>query len=133
MYSYAPTYTLFSDNAKKQRYVRVPVGKQIVYNPATGDFDIPTGTRFYKTFLRGVTDEQGVMRYRKIETRLIVSRPNEVMPDGKVIPRALRATYAWSRDERVATRVRDPLRNGDGWRDRVCPVIVDRGKLGISS
>src|SRR6185295_8238008 len=50
--SYAPTYTLFSDNAKKMRYVRVPDGQVISYDAATHEMDIPENTRFYKTFLR---------------------------------------------------------------------------------
>lgn len=128
VFSYAPTYTLFSDNAKKQRYVRVPVGKVIAYNDEIQDFDIPDNTRFYKTFLRQVIDKEGNVGYRKMETRLIVVRRDEEVAPGKYSVRALRATYAWSEDEQKATlldRDSDPMRNGEPWTDRLCPVIID--------
>jgi hypothetical protein len=47
VYSYAPTYTLFSDDAGKMRHVRVPVGQTIAYNRAEDRFEIPENTRFY--------------------------------------------------------------------------------------
>lgn len=125
VYSYAPTYTLFSDNAEKMRYVRVPVGEAITYNAETKEFDIPENTRFYKTFLRKVIDKDGKVGYRKMETRLIVSRANEELPDGTFKTRALRVVYAWDRNERMARKVQDPLRSGQPWSDRLCPYITD--------
>jgi mono/diheme cytochrome c family protein len=125
VFSYAPTYTLFSDNASKMRYVRAPVGKTITYNRKTHDFDIPANTRFYKTFLKPVTDADGNVRYRKMETRLIVSRPDEELPDGSLRPRALRMSYAWDKDEKMARLVKDPFRNGEPFADRLCPYVVD--------
>lgn len=125
VYSYAPAYTLFSDHAGKMRHVRVPVGETIRYNPETKDFDIPDNTRFYKTFLKEVRDAEGNLGYRKMETRLIVVRRDEQLPDGSFRPRALRATYAWDLDETMALRVRDPLRNGEPFADRLCPYVVD--------
>lgn len=125
VFSYAPTYTLFSDNASKMRYVRVPVGKAITYDPQTGDFDIPENTRFYKTFLKPVTDADGNLAYRKMETRLIVSRRDEALPDGSFRSRALRMSYAWDKDEKMARLVTDPFRNGQPFADRMCPYVVD--------
>lgn len=125
IFSYAPTYPLFSDHAGKMRYVRVPAGKSIRYNPATRDFDIPDNTRFYKTFLKDVRDKDGKLGYRKMETRLIVVRRDQQLPDGSFVPRALRATYAWDKHERMARRVKDPFRDGTEGADRLCPVVVD--------
>lgn len=125
VYSYAPTYTLFSDNAEKMRYVRVPVGQPITYDEATHEFQIPENTRFYKTFLRKVIDKNGEVGFRKMETRLILSRANEELPDGTFQPRALRVVYAWDADERMARKVTDPLRNGQAWSDRLCPYVTD--------
>ncbi len=101
--AFSPAYPLWSDDAKKIRHVRVPVGKSIVYNPATKNFDIPPNTRFYKTFLKKVIDTQGKVSFRKIETRIIVSRQNEPGPGGRPEPKALFGTYKWSQDEWSAT------------------------------
>ncbi len=125
VFSYAPTYTLFSDNASKMRYVRVPMGKKIRYNPAIKDFDIPANTRFYKTFLRKVTDKNGEVGFRKIETRLIVSRPDEKVPNGSYEVRSLMIVYAWDKDEKMARKVTDPQRSLEPWADRLCPYITD--------
>lgn len=125
VYSYAPTYTLFSDHAGKMRHVRVPVGQTIRYNPDTKDFDIPDNTRFYKTFLKQVKDADGNIGWRKMETRLIVVRRDEGVPDGGFRPRALRTSYAWDKGETMALRVKDPLRNGEPFADRLCPYVVD--------
>jgi hypothetical protein len=128
VYSYAPTYMLFSDNAEKMRYVRVPVGTSITYNPQTKEFDVPENTRFYKTFLKKVIDKNGEVGYRKMETRLIVSRHNEELPDGTFRPKALKVVYAWDQDERMARKVTDPLRSGQPWSDRLCPYVTDESK-----
>lgn len=125
VFSYAPTYTLFSDNAGKMRHVRVPAGKVVRYNDATNDFDIPDNTRFYKTFLKQVTDKDGQVGYRKMETRIIVVRQDEPLEGGGYRTRALRAAYAWDKDERVARRVKDPLRNGQPAADRLCAYVVN--------
>src|SRR5688572_28939717 len=127
MYSYAPTYTLFSDHAGKMRHVRVPVGETICYDPENKDFDIPDNTRFYKTFLKQVKDADGNIGWRKMETRLIVVRRDEALPGGGFRPRALRTSYAWDKDETMALRLKDPLRNGEPFADRLCPYVVDEG------
>lgn len=125
VFSFAPTYTLFSDSAAKMRHVRVPVGRVVSYDPDSKEFVIPTNTRFYKTFLRKVIDRDGNVGYRKIETRLIVSRPDERMPDGSYQVRSLMVVYAWDRDERMARKVTDPTRDQQPWADRICPYVTD--------
>ena len=115
--SYAPTYTLFSDGAKKMRYLRVPLGQTIHYDQAKNDFVIPPGTRFYKTFLRAVIGRDGKPSYRKIETRIIVSRPDDIAADGSVTRRVIFGSYKWSLDEARAEIVQDPYRDRTPFRD----------------
>ena len=74
-----------------------------LFDKATQKFSIPANTRFYKTFLKQVTDANGNPTYRKIETRLIVSRPDTTMPDGTAQQNALFGTYVWNEDESQAT------------------------------
>ncbi len=123
--AFAPAYTLWADNAKKIRMVRVPKGKSIAFDPETQTFDIPPNTRFYKTFWKHVVDLKGNESYRKMETRIIVSRPDKVNPDGSAVPQALFGTYAWNEDETGAVLLQDPLRNGKPWRDHVFKYITD--------
>jgi len=117
--SFAPGYTLWADNAKKQRYVRVPHGESIAFDEGTQAFVLPENTRFYKTFLKPVVDVEGNTAYRKMETRLIVSRKDGVGPDGEAIVRSLFGTYVWNEDETAATLLRDPLRSGEPFSDYV--------------
>jgi mono/diheme cytochrome c family protein len=123
--SYAPTYPLWSDNAQKMRYVRVPRGQSIMLDKATQQFQIPPNTRFYKTFLKSVIDVNGNQAYRKIETRLIVSRPDTNNPDGTVVQNALYGTYLWNDDESQASLLTDPLRDGKPFADRLFSYTTD--------
>jgi mono/diheme cytochrome c family protein len=116
--SYAPTYPLFSDSSGKMRYVRVPRGTSIQFDKATQSFKIPPNTRFYKTFLKKIIDADGSEKWRKIETRLIVARPDQMLPDGTAQVTALFGTYIWNDDESGATLLADPLRNGQPFTDR---------------
>jgi len=125
VFSYAPTYPLYSDHAGKMRHLRVPLGKTIRYDEALRDLVIPDNTRFYKTFLKQVYDKDGNLGYRKMETRLIVVRQDEQLPDGSYKTHALRAAYAWNREETMAQRVTDPLLSTAPAADRLCPYIVD--------
>jgi mono/diheme cytochrome c family protein len=122
--SYAPSYTLFSDNAKKMRYVRVPEGQVIRYDGAKDDFEIPENTRFYKTFLRRVVDSTGEVRYRKIETRIIISRP-DVQESGVATPGAIFGTYLWSLDEAHADLVELPYNDQTPFRDLPLRHVTD--------
>ncbi len=126
--SYAPTYPLWSDDAQKMRYVRVPRGQSIGFDKATQKFTIPPNTRFYKTFLKEVTDVSGNQTYRKIETRVIVSRPDTTNPDGSAAQNALFGTYVWNDDESQATLLTDPLRDGKPFADRIFEYVTDEQK-----
>jgi mono/diheme cytochrome c family protein len=126
--SYAPTYPLWSDNAKKMRYIRVPRGKSVTFDKTTQKFTLPPNTRFYKTFLKQVTDESGHIAYRKIETRLIVARDDTTMSDGTAQQNALYGTYVWNDDETQATLLNTPLRNGKPFADRIFSYVTDEQK-----
>ncbi len=118
--AYAPGYPLWSDNAGKLRYVRVPRGQSIHFNKATQQFEIPPNTRFYKTFMKPIFDTDGSYRYRKIETRLIVSRPDLNNADGTAKAQtALFGTYEWSDDESTATLLTSALHDGLPFGDKV--------------
>jgi mono/diheme cytochrome c family protein len=126
--SYAPTYPLWTDNAGKMRYVRVPRGKSITFDKTSQTFSIPPNTRFYKTFLKQVVDATGTASFRKIETRMIVSRADVNLPDGTAQQTALYGTYLWNADESQATLLTDPLRDGKPFADRIFTYITDEQK-----
>lgn len=123
--AYAPAYPLWSDSAGKLRHVRVPRGKSIQYDRATHEFVIPGNTRFYKTFMKKIVDVDGEERFRKIETRVIVVRPDQQLPDGSVEPTALYGTYLWNEEETEAELLVEPLRNGEPFRDRLLTFVTD--------
>lgn len=123
--AFAPEYPLWSDDAGKLRHVRVPRGKSIKFDAQTQSFDIPPNTRFYKTFLKKVVDADGSERYRKIETRIILSRPDKALPDGTAVPQALFGTYMWSDDEMSATLSNITLNDHTGFTDRLIEYTVD--------
>jgi mono/diheme cytochrome c family protein len=114
--AYVPTYPLWTDGAGKLRYVRVPRGESVKFNKKTRTFTIPKNTRFYKTFLKKILDRDGVERYRKIETRVILSRPGG---------ESLFGTYRWNEGETRADLVTDPLNNGLPFKDQLFPVVTD--------
>ena len=123
--SYVPAYPLWSDSAGKMRYVRTPHNQPIVFDKSTQTFQIPPNTRFYKTFLKQITDINGKQAYRKIETRLIVSRPDTTASDGTVQQNALFGTYIWNDTETAATLQQDPLRDGTPFSDRLLTYNID--------
>lgn len=123
--SYVPTYPLWSDDAQKMRYVRVPHGKSVVFDKATQKFAIPENTRFYKTFLKRVVDVAGNVTYRKIETRVILARGDTTNADGSATQNALYGTYVWNDDETQATLLNDPLRDGKPFADRIFSFVTD--------
>ena len=126
--SYAPTYPLWSDNAGKMRYIRVPRGQSVRFHAAAQTFTIPPNTRFYKTFLKQVIDANGNSTYKKIETRVIVSRPDTTAADGTAQQNALFGTYVWNKDESQAELSSDPLRDGRPFADRIFTYITDEVK-----
>ncbi len=123
--AYAPAYPLWSDNAGKLRYVRLPRGTSIAFDKATQSFSIPPNTRFYKTFMRQIVDTDGSVRFRKVETRLIVARPDKNNPDGTATPQALFGTYRWNDDESDAVLVETPLNSGRPFADTMFLYDID--------
>jgi mono/diheme cytochrome c family protein len=118
-------YPLWADNAHKGRWVHVPTvvaggvatRQPIAFDPATGQFQIPDNTRFYKTFFKQVTETDGVVRYRKVETRLIVVRHAPATP--------LFGSYLWDATERSATLHTTPYRDGTPFKDLVLQLESD--------
>ena len=119
-------YPLWADNAHKGRWVHVPsqMGadgrphpQPIAFDPATNRFQIPDNTRFYKTFFKQVKEADGQLRYRKVETRLILVRHAPATP--------LFGTYLWDEAEGTATLHETPYRSGDPFKDLVMSIEVD--------
>jgi mono/diheme cytochrome c family protein len=129
--AYAPAYPNWSDDAGKVRHVRVPRGTSIHFNKATQEFDIPPNTRFYQTSLKAVVDTDGTIRYRKMETRLIVARPDSGNGSANVgsgpCPRctALYGTYQWNDSETDAVLVQTPLNDGEPFADTLVQYVSD--------
>lgn len=123
---FAVEYPLWADNARKGRWVHTPSTKDaqgntqrtaVTYDAATKRFVIPDNTRFYKTFYKEVREADGVARYRKIETRLIVVRHAPHEP--------LFGTYLWDANEQTATLNDAPYRSGEPFKDLVIRYVVD--------
>jgi mono/diheme cytochrome c family protein len=125
VFAFAPGYPLWSENAGKIRYVRVPLGTSIEFDKVKQTFKIPANTRFYKTFMKQIADTDGSLRWRKIETRLIVSRPDKPGVAGDAAPTALFGTYRWRDDETEADLVETPLRDGEPFADTVLQYNTD--------
>ncbi len=123
--AYVPTYPLWSAGSGKLRHIRVPKGQTIRFDKATQTFDIPPNTRFYKTFLRKVVDKTGALRNRKMETRLIVARPDGMAADGTATQTALFGTYVWSEDESTATLGSLRYRDGTVFADQLRTYVTD--------
>ncbi len=126
--AFAPAYPLWSDDAGKLRHIRVPKGQTVKFDKQTQSFKIPPNTRFYKTFLKKVIDIDGNETFRKMETRLIVSRPDRKLPDGTFQPTALFGTYVWNGEETEALLSKLPLRDGTPFTDRLLTYTVDEPK-----
>jgi hypothetical protein len=83
--AYAPQYPLWSDGAKKERFIALPAGTHIdTTNPDRWTF--PVGTRFYKTFASGDL---------KVETRVMQKVSSATGFDSWTL-----VSYAWSADQR---------------------------------
>jgi hypothetical protein len=123
---YDVEYPLWADNAHKGRWVHVPTARDaqgkvtrqpIAFDAASEHFAIPDNTRFYKTFFKQVKESDGMVRYRKVETRLIVVRHAPAAP--------LFGTYVWDEAERSATLHKTPYRDGTPFKDLVLSLVTD--------
>jgi len=124
--AYVPTYPLWSDGSGKLRHVRVPKGTTVTFDKEKQTFNIPPNTRFYKTFFRKIIDGAGRESNRKIETRLIVARPDTLEADGITPhPNAIFGTYKWSEDELTATLHTLPYRDGTPFADQTLEYVTD--------
>ena len=116
--AFQPAYPLWSDDAGKLRHVRVPLGQSIQFEKATQEFTIPENTRFYKTFMKKIVDTDGSIRWRKIETRLIVARHEPVnLKASQDDVNSLFGSYQWNDSETEATLVETPLTNSEPFAD----------------
>jgi hypothetical protein len=122
--AYDVEYPLWNDHTQKLRHIHQPAvireGKVFVPKPleinkagslSEPTFNIPENTRFYKTFFRGVKETDGVVRYRPVETRVIVAR--------NAPRKALFGVYVWREDGTNADLLKDPYRDGTAWKDKV--------------
>ena len=76
--------------------------------------------------MKQIVDTDGNPSWRKIETRLIVSRPDVNNPDGTAQKQtALFGTYRWSDDESEATLVENLLYSGEPFPDTVLDYNTD--------
>lgn len=100
VYAFAPAYPLWSDNAGKQRWVKLPRGQKIDSSNQSR-WRFPLNTKFWKQF-----DANGA----RVETRLF----QKVRED-----RWVSATYVWDETGKHASREdagRDLVRNGVNYR-----------------
>lgn len=136
-HSYNVEYPLWNDHARKMRHIHLPAKKdgsgpepltvvrgesqaegEEAADDDAGQFKVPENTRFYKTFYRGVKDQDGSIRYRPVETRLIVVRYPPKKP--------LYGTYVWKDDATEAELLTTPYRDGTPWKDLVLSLDFNR-------
>lgn len=82
---------LFSDNAEKLRFLRVPAGASAPYNDSMV-FDFPEGTVLIKTFYYPADFRSPEKGRRLLETRLLIHEPN----GWKAYP------YVWDEEQKDA-------------------------------
>lgn len=92
VFAYAVNTPLFSNYAKKERFVYLPDGKKMNFNP-NGLLDFESGTILIKNFLYP-NDERDRQKGRKIiETRLLIKKEGEWHP----------LNYTWNENQTDAT------------------------------
>ena len=94
---YKPISTLFTDYAKKKRFVWMPGNVKAVYNGDNDIIDFPVGTMLIKTFY--YTNVQPDNNTRIIETRLMLKKEDDWHF----------ADYIWNDDQTEATFSLDGL------------------------
>jgi len=131
--AFAPTYALWSFDVSKIRYLHLPKGTSLKYDAASNNFIAPPNARVYKTFAEPVTDVNGKVGYRKLETRLIIARPDVDAKDGSQT-NAIFGTYVWNDDESeatllekpyIGTDLNDPNLNTYTFKDLIKPFVAD--------
>lgn len=123
--SYNVEYPLWADNNNKGRWIHLPVKKGLFgfkkqtlkFNSITKQLEIPDNTRFYKNFYKKVKQRNGNIRYRRVETRIIVARTPW--------QNSLFGSYKWDKTEQTATLVDTPYRDGTGFKDIMMKLVVD--------
>ncbi|MEI8026627.1 MAG: hypothetical protein WCI18_09785 [Pseudomonadota bacterium] len=120
--SYSVEYPLWADNAEKGRYVHfpeTPEGKrsQAILASGSNSFILPANARFYKNFYKAVQTSDGSVRYKIIETRIIVTRD--------LNRESLFGTYKWNDDESNAILIDAPYRDGTGFKDDIFNIEVN--------
>jgi mono/diheme cytochrome c family protein len=123
--AYSVEYPLWADNNSKGRWIHLPmkleglklVRQTVKYQEGKNFFDLPENTRLYKFFYKKIKMANGRIRYKRIETRLIVVR--------KPWQKSLFGTYKWDESEQSATLVETPYRDGTPFKDTVMKVTVD--------
>jgi len=91
VHSYDINAPLFSDYALKKRFIKVPTGQHITYDPAE-TFSFPEGTVLIKNFYYPVEMRKPDEALRLLETRLLILR------DGQWSP----LTYVWNEEQTEA-------------------------------
>jgi mono/diheme cytochrome c family protein len=123
--AYSVEYPLWADNNGKGRWIHFPMkidGLKLVrqtakYVEGKNFFEMPENTRLYKFFYKKIKMANGRLRYRRVETRIIVVR--------KPWNKSLFGTYKWDESEQSATLVETPYRDGTPFKDTVFQITVD--------
>jgi len=120
--SFSVEYPLWADNAEKGRYVHFPnsaSGKRAVASLISSEnkFKIPANSRFYKNFYKAVKNSDGLIKYKIVETRIIVTREG--------VGTSLFGSYKWNDDETNATLIDTPYRDGTGFKDDIFHLEID--------
>lgn len=91
VHPYTINSPLFSDYALKKRFIKVPDGKTIAYDPAE-TFAFPEGTILIKNFYYPADMLQPNANLRLLETRLLILKEGEWSP----------LTYVWNNEQTEA-------------------------------
>jgi uncharacterized repeat protein (TIGR03806 family) len=97
---------LFSDYTQKRRFIYVPEGKTIGYEPSRL-WKLPEGSVLIKTFSYPLDERSPEQGERLLETRLLVFNADEVVAH----------TYVWNAEQTEATRKLAGARIAATWTD----------------
>lgn len=127
--AYNVEYPLWADNNNKARFIHVPMKLEglslkrqaVKWVDGKSFFDVPENTRLYKNFYKQIKMASGKIRFKRIETRLIVVR--------KPWSKSLFGSYKWDESEQTATLVETPYRDGSPFKDTLFQVVTDEASL----